>query len=199
MSYDNFLGFKTLLVYRSGSSIYGLDNDDSDKDYTVITEGSHLTNIVKANNVDYFIFDKDGFKNALTFEGELTFFLTWLDNILLAPDNIVYADEEYKKEFLDLIKIDWKKFFPKWLERNLEYFSIRLSTGQKEKSLYHLYRLHSLVSHYKDTGKFEYYFSDEDKQKAIAYKNDKDGNNKYLDELMSIFVYLQQVYKEVSK
>ena len=179
--------------------MFGLDTDDSDKDYTVITEGSHLTNVIKSNGIDYFVFDKEGFKNALTFENELTYFVAWLDNLLLAPENIVYADEEYKKEFLELIKIDWKKLFPKWLVRNLEYFSVRLFTGQHEKSLYHLYRLHSLVTHFMETGKFEFYFSDEDREKAIAYREGKDGDNAYFDELMSIFIYLQEVYEEVSK
>lgn len=196
---DNYFGLKPLLIYRCGSSIFGLSQNDSDKDYIVITEGSHLTNVLKTDDTDYFVFSKDGFKNALTFENELTYFLAWLDNILLAPENIVYADEEYKKEFLELIKIDWDKLFPKWLERNIEYFSVRLYTGQREKSLYHLYRLHSLVSHYIETGKFEYYFSEEDKKKAKAFRNDESDYNKYMDELISIFSYLRNILEEVQK
>ena len=53
----------------------------------------------------------------------------------------------------------------------------------------------SLIKHYKETGKFEYYFSEENKELAKDLKTTL-GIEKHLPRLKEIFSYLLSLYKE---
>ena len=47
---------KVLLCYRCGSSIYGLSEEESDKDYIVIIDGFDGCNVVKTDDSDFFVY-----------------------------------------------------------------------------------------------------------------------------------------------
>jgi hypothetical protein len=85
---------KILLVYRCGSAIFGLSEDESDKDFTVIIDGFDSCNVVKTDDSDFFTFGRSYFEKLKEFDkGCLTYFLCWIDNTLLAKENIVYVDD----------------------------------------------------------------------------------------------------------
>ncbi len=114
---------------------------------------------------------------------------------MLAKENIVYVDESIKDSLDEFLYIDFKKYFKDWLYRLITYFGIRLENYREEKSLYHLYRVESFIKHYKETGKFEYYFSEENKELAKDLKTTLDIE-KHLPRLKEIFSYLLSLYKE---
>ena len=91
--------------------------------------------------------------------------------------------------------MDFKAHFKDWLYRLIAYFGIRLENYQEEKSLYHLYRLESIIKHYKETGKFEHYFSKENYELAKDLKT-KLNIEKHLPRLKEIFSYIVNLYKE---
>ena len=191
-----FSPYKVLLCYKCGSSIYGLSDDDSDKDYTVILEGYDSCNVVKTDDSDFFTYGLPYFEMVKKFDkGCLTYFLVWIDNTLLAKENIVYIDESIKDKLDEFLNIDFKNHFKDWLYRLIAYFGIRLQNYKEEKSLYHLYRVESLIKHYKETGKFEYYFSKENKELAMDLKTNL-NMEKHLPRLKEIFSYLLSLYKE---
>ena len=128
-------------------------------------------------------------------KGCLTYFLVWIDNLLIAKENIVYIDDSIKDKLDEFIKVDFKAHFKDWLYRVIAYFGIRLQNYKEEKSLYHLYRVESLIKHYKETGKFEYYFSKENKELAMDLKTNL-NMEKHLPRLKEIFSYLLSLYKE---
>lgn len=191
-----FSPYKVLLCYKCGSSIFGLSDDDSDKDYTVIVEGYDSCNVVKTDDSDFFTYGLPYFEKLKKFDkGCLTYFLVWIDNTLLAKENIVYIDESIKDKLDEFLNIDFKNHFKDWLYRLIAYFGIRLQNYKEEKSLYHLYRVESLIKHYKETGKFEYYFSKENKELAMDLKTNL-NMEKHLPRLKEIFSYLLSLYKE---
>ncbi|MBO5578001.1 MAG: hypothetical protein J5955_02705 [Bacilli bacterium] len=191
-----FSPYKVLLCYKCGSSIFGLSDDDSDKDYTVILEGYDSCNVVKTDDSDFFTYGLPYFEKLKKFDkGCLTYFLVWIDNTLLAKENIVYIDESIKDKLDEFLYIDFKNHFKDWLYRLIAYFGIRLQNYKEEKSLYHLYRVESLIKHYKETGKFEYYFSKENKELAMDLKTNL-NMEKHLPRLKEIFSYLLSLYKE---
>ena len=191
-----FSPYKVLLCYKCGSSIFGLSNDDSDKDYTVILDGYDSCNVVKTDDSDFFTYGLPYFEKLKKFDkGCLTYFLVWIDNTLLAKENIVYIDESIKDKLDEFLYIDFKNHFKDWLYRLIAYFGIRLQNYKEEKSLYHLYRVESLIKHYKETGKFEYYFSKENKELAMDLKTNL-NMEKHLPRLKEIFSYLLSLYKE---
>lgn len=191
-----FSPYKVLLCYKCGSSIFGLSDDDSDKDYTVILESYDSCNVVKTDDSDFFTYGLPYFEKLKKFDkGCLTYFLVWIDNTLLAKENIVYIDESIKDKLDEFLYIDFKNHFKDWLYRLIAYFGIRLQNCKEEKSLYHLYRVESLIKHYKETGKFEYYFSKENKELAMDLKTNL-NMEKHLPRLKEIFSYLLSLYKE---
>ena len=191
-----FSPYKVLLCYKCGSSIFGLSDDDSDKDYTVILEGYDSCNVVKTDDSDFFTYGLPYFEKLKKFDkGCLTYFLVWIDNTLLAKENIAYIDESIKDKLDEFLYIDFKNHFKDWLYRLIAYFGIRLQNYKEEKSLYHLYRVESLIKHYKETGKFEYYFSKENKELAMDLKTNL-NMEKHLPRLKEIFSYLLSLYKE---
>lgn len=191
-----FSPYKVLLCYKCGSSIFGLSDDDSDKDYIVILEGYDSCNVVKTDDSDFFTYGLPYFEKLKKFDkGCLTYFLVWIDNTLLAKENIVYIDESIKDKLDEFLNIDFKNHFKDWLYRLIAYFGIRLQNYKEEKSLYHLYRVESLIKHYKETGKFEYYFSKENKELAMDLKTNL-NMEKHLPRLKEIFSYLLSLYKE---
>ena len=191
-----FTPYKVLLCYKCGSSIYGLSEDESDKDYIVILDGFDNCNVVKTDDSDFFVYGRSYFEKLKKFDRScLTYFLVWIDNTLQAKKNIVHVDESIKDNLDEFLYIDFKKHFKDWLYRVIAYFGIRLENYKEEKSLYHLYRVESLIRHYKETGKFEYFFSDENFELAKDLKT-KMNIEEHLPRLKEIFSYLLTLYKE---
>ena len=194
---DKINGRHVLALYRCGSYLFGTDGPDSDKDYTAILEDYDSCNIYKVEGADYFIYGVNVFKEALTFKSNHPGFLVmWLDNVLLAEENLIYIDEKFKDEFKKIIDVDWNSIFPVWLKKNLDYFKTWLEIGQHSKLLYHIYRLRSLVSHYRETGKFEAFLSEEDKENIIDYKIRNANTEKHLSNFKEIIIYLETILKE---
>ena len=176
--------------------IYGLSDDDSDKDYIVIIDGFDGCNVVKTDDSDFFTYGLPYFERLKNFDrGCLTYFLVWIDNVLLAKENIVYVDDSIKDKLDEFLYVDFKAHFKDWLYRVIVYFGVRLDNYKEEKSLYHLYRIYDLVRHYLDTGEFTYYFSEESKAKAKDLKTNL-NIEKHLPKLQEIFSYLVELYKE---
>ena len=185
---------KILAIYKVGSSIFGLSDDESDKDYIVIVDGYDGTNVIKEDGYDFFVIGESYFKKLCMFDDRvMSYFAIWMDNVLLVKDNLEYIDEDYKEQFNTLIDIDWKICFKKWLGRIIDYFKIRLDDINNSKPLYHLFRIRALVEHYIKTSKFEYFFPEKDRELALKFK--KNPRN-YLKELNEVFSYLESVYKE---
>lgn len=189
---DKLIPYKILAIYRTGSFIYGLDTDKSDEDYIAIVDDFKEASVVKADGVDFFVFGIPYFEKLINFDDSvLSYFAIWTDNTLLAQKNLVYIDETFKTKFNELINVDWEKHFYTWLKRVIDYFSIRIDVGVKE--CYHLFRIKSQVAYYLKTGKFEYYFDEEDRKNALAYKANP---QQFLHQMLETFTYLESVYNE---
>ena len=185
---------KILAVYRTGSYLYGLSTDESDKDYIVIIDGFDGGNVIKEEGYDFFVFGRNYFEKLCNFDDKMmSYFAIWTDNTLLAKDNLEYIDNDYKDEFERLIKIDWNKHFYTWLKRVVDYFRLRLDGDQK--SLYHLFRIKCQVDNFLKNGKFEYCFDEESKLRALEFKMNP---VKHLHEAVEIFSYLESIVEEES-
>lgn len=189
---DNFYGKKVLVIYRCGSTINGVQSDESDKDYVVILKNYRDIRLDKREKIDYFLFGLEPFKRALQFDARvLDYYLLWMDNTLLAVDNLEYIDEEFKEEFYRIIHINWQKYLTVWLKINVDYFSACYDALVNEKSLYNLYRIRSLIQHYQDTERFEYYLSEKDKELIIDYKNKHANFEKHRANFKEILEFLK--------
>ena len=195
-SFDRLLpGLKILAIYRCGSVMYGQDTEESDADYTVIVEKLGQPAVVKDEGLDLFVFDVDYYKKLLGFEdGIISYFAVWVDNTLLAEENLVFIDPSFKGEFERLVDVDWGKAFYRWLSHVVEYYALRVQFPD-HKNVYNLYRIESEVRHYLESGRFEAVFPPEAFEKSQDLKLNK-NIEKHLPELRRIFSYLEQVLKE---
>jgi hypothetical protein len=188
-----FYGKKVLAVFRCGSYLHEVQSENSDKDYTVILKNYKDIRVEKRDKVDFFLFGLEPFKRATRFDNRiLDYFLLWMDNTLVARENLEYLDESFKDEFDEIINIDWGKYLTTWLRTNIQYFTSCLEGLINEKSLYNLYRIRSLIKHYQATGRFEYYLSEEDKELIIDYKNRQENLEKHRASFKEILLYLNK-------
>lgn len=191
---------KPLLVYKCGSSIYGLETEKSDADFTVIAENYEGQMSINEEGVDFFIFGIEHFKKFLSLDSEiLIIFKIWLDNIVSLKQNIVYIEPSFNDELNNLINIDWNKFFYKWLSTNLDYYEMHLENGKTNKILWGIYRLNSITKNYLRNGKFSITLDDEDKNNALDFKANETLRLSHYERLKTIFSYLRQIAKEGSK
>lgn len=185
--------YKVLASYNCGSSIYGLEEDTSDKDITLIVEGTDIGDIKTIDNVDNFIFSPDYLIKIIAFDNSaFDTFKIWIDNLTLIKENLISLDESFKDEFYKIIDINWDDKYKEWLSLNIGYFKSRLEDGNFDKSLYHIYRLHSVVERYKSSGVFISKFNDKDLKLAENYKKNKSERYKHLDSLTKIIQYLEE-------
>jgi len=197
---DKFYGKKVLAIYRCGSYIHGVQSETSDRDYTVILRNYKDIRLEKQDGVDFFLFGLEPFKRATHFDPRiLDYFLIWMDNTLLAKENLEYIDKGFKDEFEQIIEIDWDKYLTTWLKLNIQYFSACLAGLINEKSLYNLYRIRSLITHYEKTGKFAYYLDPEDKKLMIDYKNKKLHLDQHHANFKAILDYLKDFLAKEEK
>jgi len=188
----SIFGKKILAIYRCGSAIYAVEGAESDQDFTVILEDYNEIITYKEDGNDYFLYGVESYKRALNFDDYiLEYFLLWVDNTLLAKDNLLYIDSDFVDEFNKLIKVDWDKHLLKWLAINVDYYDFCFKNLLNEKSLYNLYRIRSLMKHYEATGKFEYYLSEEDKNLIIDYKNRQANLAQHQANFKQILEYLK--------
>jgi len=181
-----------LAIYRCGSYLHGVQSETSDRDYTVILKNYKDIRIEKQDGLDFFLFGLEPFKRATHFDPRiLDYFLIWMDNTLLAKENLEYIEESFKEEFEQIINIDWDKYMTTWLKLNIQYFSACLAGLINEKSLYNLYRIRSLIRHYQDTGEFEYHLSGGDKEFIIDYKNKHANLEKHRANFKEILEFLK--------
>lgn len=191
---------KPLLVYKCGSSIYGLETDKSDADFTVVAENYEGQMSINEDGVDFFIFGKEHFKKFLDLDDEiLIIFKVWLDNIVSLKENIVYIEPSFKEELDELINVDWSKLFYKWLSTNLDYYEMHLENGKTNKILWGIYRLNSITKTYLKEKKFSISLCEEDKNNALDFKVNEALRPSHHERLKTIFSCLRKVAEEGNK
>ena len=190
-SLDNLIPYKILAVYQCGSTAYGLNNETSDEDYTVIVDNYCGADIIKDDGADYFVFGVSYFEKLKRFETKLTCFKVWIDNTVLAKANLVYIDDSFKEQFDSLIQVDWDAYFYKWLEAVVNYFEIRIE--YPDKSLYHLIRIKREVQNFLETNELKYHVSEDDFALARAYRKNPQSA---IPSVKEAFSYLKQILEE---
>lgn len=190
-------GIKPLLIYKCGSTIYGLETENSDSDFTVVAENYEGQISINEDGIDLFVFGLEHFKKFLSLDNEiLIIFKVWLDNVVSLKENIVYIDRKFEEELNKLIDLNWRALFKKWLQVNLDYYEMHLEFGKTNKILWGLYRLNSITKNYLSTGVFDIKLNADDKAYALDYKLNEFSRISHHERLKEIFSYLKSVLKE---
>lgn len=171
---------KILCVYYGGSVAYGLNDDSSDIDLMVIAESTFqgtesITFEYDNKKIEIFKLSRECFRDVQNIEEDTNSFTTiHADNILCCKDeaNILFLDDSYKEEFLDLVNNSWSKDkVSKFLKRFIDFFGLTLGLKQNIKKHYHVYRIRAMLDSFDETGSFSLVYNEPFKTKMIEHKN----------------------------
>lgn len=149
-----FPNSRILLLYYSGSKGYGLEENDSDIDVTVILQNYKGCMHINLGIFDAFIFSEDTYLKRQSFDLSIPlYYLAAADDVINIDKNIIFFEEEYKKQVQNIV-ID-STFICNHLAAVVEYYKIRLAMSETFKSNYHIFRVRAMLDHYEKTGRYE--------------------------------------------
>ncbi len=152
-----FVHNELMFAYFCGSRAYGTSSKDSDLD--VVAVFSDLGGITHAtlSGMDIFAYGIDSFIQRQSISDELPLYnLIHADDFIKAGDNLIYLNPEFKLEYEKLVKIEFEKVLPEFLDAFINYYDlINNKQEAKVKRAYHIYRVHYSVTNYKKTNKYE--------------------------------------------
>ncbi|MDY0338946.1 MAG: hypothetical protein RBQ78_04215 [Acholeplasmataceae bacterium] len=161
-----------MFAYYCGSRAYDTTSADSDVD--IVAVFSDLNGITHAGfgDIDIFAYGIDSFIQRQSISDELPLYnLIHADDFIKAKDNLIYLNPKYKTDFDKLVKIDFSKVLPEFLEAFIKYYDLLINVQQaKVKRSYHIYRIKGLVDNYKKNGKYDINLSKEQLSKIADYK-----------------------------
>lgn len=86
-----------------------------------------------------------------------TFICSHAENIIsrINKENIIFLEDEYKEEFLELVNKKWDKpKIKKFLLWFANYYELTLNEVVNLKKYYHVYRIRAMLDYYQNTGSF---------------------------------------------
>jgi hypothetical protein len=151
-----FPNTEKLLVYYGGSIAYGLDNNSSDKDVTVVLDGFRGNLHITLGVYDLFVFAKDRFIQRQQFdESIIAYHRAAADNVMSIERTLIYINPLFQETLDQLLVYDDKEFMLNHIAAELEYGRMRFDVNTNFKSHYHVFRIRGMVDHYEKTGKYE--------------------------------------------
>jgi len=113
---------KILLAYYSGSIAYGINDEHSDTDVTVVLEDFRDNIHLNLGQVDLFIFSKERFLARHSFDETITaYHRSSTDTFLSLEKTLIHIDSDFKETVDKLLNINHRMFLLKSLEAELEY------------------------------------------------------------------------------
>ena len=189
-----FIHHKLMYLYYSGNDAYGTGSESSDTDVTAVFKTIKGIIHASAGDIDIFAYGYDDFLARQSISDEVPLYnLIHADDIINVDKTIIYVNEQYKKEFDSIIKLDFYKVLPLYLDAFIKYYDDLLNVQNVVvKRAYHILRIKAIIDEVIKTKKYQIIISDEWLKKIKKHKKDfrKLNTSKYLDELRG---YLEEI------
>jgi hypothetical protein len=195
-----FPNTEILLIYYGGSIAYGLDDNTSDKDVTVVLDGFRGNLHITIGEYDLFVFAKDRFIQRQTFdESIIAYHRAAADNVMSIDRTLIYINPTFQETLDELLVYDDKEFMLNHIAAELEYGRMRFDVNTNFKSHYHVFRIRGMVDHYKKTGKYELVVEEPWFTKMMDFKNNWDNEiaQNYVEEIKDQLDYLENYRNEM--
>lgn len=195
-----FPNTEILLIYYGGSIAYGLDDNSSDKDVTVVLDGFRGNLHITIGEYDLFVFAKDRFIQRQTFdESIIAYHRAAADNVMSIDRTLIYINPSFQETLAELLIYDDKEFMLNHIAAELEYGRMRFDVNTNFKSHYHVFRIRGMVDHYDKTGKYELVVEEPWFTKMMDFKNNWDNEiaQNYVEEIKSQLDYLENYRNEM--
>jgi hypothetical protein len=195
-----FPSSKVLLLYYSGSKGYGFDDEKSDTDLTVVLDNFSGNMHVQLGGIDIFVFSKEDYLKRQSFdETIIDYYKSAADDILVAEDKVIYLNEDFELDYMNLKHFDIKSFLINQIGALLSYTKMRFAIKKTLKSHYHVFRMRGIIEHFKKTGKFELIVEEPWYQVMMDYKENwnSDRAKEYTEEIKEQLDYLENYRNEL--
>lgn len=149
-----------ILVYYCGSIGYGLNNEESDIDVTIILKSGENYSKESIDNIDFFVYNFYYFKKVQRLENDADMYLkTSADVILNFEKNIIFMNDAFTFELKQLYGfLDFQKFLSPFLSNFIEYYDnllyIRCPQYPKRR-MYHIFRVLGILETFSKTGIYD--------------------------------------------
>ncbi|AUD64109.1 hypothetical protein BK010_10605 (plasmid) [Tenericutes bacterium MO-XQ] len=195
-----FPNTEILLIYYGGSKAYGLDENTSDIDVTIVLEGFKGILHLFIGKYDLFVFSKEDFIKRQQFDDSIiAYHRQAADNILGIKTNEYYLNPVFSDELEIMISNVDNSFICNLIDALLIYSKSVFEVNRKSKAFYHLYRVRGMIEHYMQTGVFDLIVDEPWKSKMIEYKANYKTNPEanYEEEIVFLFEYLENYRNEM--
>lgn len=195
-----FPGTVILLIYYSGSIAYGLNDELSDKDITVVLDNFKGNMQLDLGEYDFFVFSKERFIQRQQFdESIIAYYKGAADDVMKLNETAIYINPDFEETLDQLLIFDHKEFMLNHIESVVEYSRMRYNIKRILKSHYHVFRIRGMVDHFDKTGKYELIVEEPWKSKMIDFKNhwNTEDAKKYEDEILEQLDYLENYRNEM--
>lgn len=197
-----FPNTEILLIYYGGSKAYGLDDNNSDIDLTVVLDGFKGILHLFIGKYDLFVFSKEDFIKRQQFDDSIiAYHRQAADNIMGIDLNEFYLNPKFSDELEVLLQSIDRHFIYHFIDAVLIYARSKFEINPTSKTHYHLFRLRGMLEHYDQTGIFNLSVDEPWYSLMLNYKaNYKSANAaKYMDEIQNQMDCLEDYRNEMLK
>lgn len=197
-----FPGMTVMFIYYCGSVAFGLDDENSDDDVTVVLDGFNGNVHLSLGTLDIFAYGRDIYLKKQNLDPSVPLYdRAYIDEVLSQKDNLIYLNEEYRAEYEAYKNIDLTSMLGLFLSSFVEHYEMRINYPEPQKSHYHILRVRGILDHMDRVGKYEHVVEEPWYSKMVEYK--KNWNNevglKYMPILKEALAYLAAYRDRVIK
>lgn len=189
-----------MFMYYSGSINYGLDDELSDYDVTIVVDGFIGSVQINYPNLDLLILGSDCYLDRFDSNKEVPLYqFVKMDDMLLIDKNLIYLNPMYKKQYDEYKALDFN--LKTYLNSFIGFQDVRrLDYDMPDKSMYHILRVRGMIDHYDKTGIYEMVIEEPWYSDMLSFK--KNYNNEigvsYLPKIMEALEFINIYRKRLS-
>ena len=182
-----------MFIYYCGSIAFGLEDENSDDDVTVVLDGFQGNVHLSLGTLDIFAYGRDIYLKKQNLDPSVPLYdRAYIDEVLSQKDNLIYLNEEYRAEYEAYKNIDLTSKLGLFLSSFVEHYEMRINYPEPQKSHYHILRVRGILDHVDRVGKYEHVVEEPWYSKMVEYK--RNWNNevgvRYMPILKEALAYL---------
>lgn len=187
-----------MFIYYCGSLAFGLNDENSDDDVTVVLDGFKGNVHLSLGTLDVFAYGKDIYLKKQNLDPTVPLYdRAYIDEVLSEKDNLIYLDEKYRDEYEAYKNIDLTSRLGLFLESFVEHYKMRIDYPEPQKSHYHIFRVRGILDHVDESGKYRHVVHEPWYTRMIDYKKNWNTSKgiEYMPLLREALTYIEN-YKD---
>jgi predicted nucleotidyltransferase len=189
-----------MFIYYCGSLAFGISDENSDDDVTVVLDGFKGNVHLSLGELDIFAYGRDIYLKKQNLDPSVPLYdRAYIDEVLSTKDNLIYLDENYKEEYEAYKNIDLTSKLGHFLSSFVEHYQIRIDYPDPQKSHYHILRVRGILDHVDQVGKYEHIIPEPWYTMMIEYKKNWNNNKgkEYMPLLREALNYIENYRNKV--